>query len=304
MELVNIPSLDIQLASAVIAPESPRAAIVLIHGMAEHKERYFPFMTYLAEKGFACVIPDLRGHGASVPSEADLGYFGKKGRSKVIEDVLSVVQWTRNRYPGLKLFLFGHSMGSLIVRCFAKEYDAQIDGLMVCGSPSRNGAAGIGIFLTRVIGLFKGERYRSPMLENMSTGAYGKKFKGEALTNAWLSTNKANVQAYNNDPLCGFTFTVNGYRNGLFRLMKDIYSPKGWAVAHPGLPVHFIAGSDDPCIISIRKFSEAVSFLRARGYREVTSKVYPGLRHEILNEIGREDVFRDVLARLDGWLSR
>ena len=95
MELVNIPSLDIQLASAVIAPESPRAAVVLIHGMAEHKERYFPFMTYLAEKGFACVIPDLRGHGASVPSEADLGYFGKKGRSKALNCSSSGTAWAR-----------------------------------------------------------------------------------------------------------------------------------------------------------------------------------------------------------------
>lgn len=301
MELVNIPSLDIQLASAVIAPESPRAAVVLIHGMAEHKERYFPFMTYLAEKGFACVIPDLRGHGASVPSEADLGYFGKKGRSKVIEDVLSVVQWTRNRYPGLKLFLFGHSMGSLIVRCFAKEYDAQIDGLMVCGSPSRNGAAGIGIFLTRVIGLFKGERYRSPMLENLSTGAYEKKFKGEALTNAWLSTNKANVQAYNNDPLCGFRFTVNGYRV-LLQLLRDTYAEKGWTVAAPKLPVHFICGSEDPCIGSLKKFASAVSFMRSRGYTTVTSKVYPKMRHEILNELGKEDVWRDAEQILSNWL--
>ena len=112
------------------------------------------------------------------------------------------------------------------------------------------------------------------------------------------------MQAYNNDPLCGFVFTVNGYRNGLFRLMKDIYSPEGWNVTKPDLPVHFIAGAEDPCIINLKKFSQAVSFLRARGYREVTSQVYPKMRHEILNEIGREDVWRDVRERLDGWLAR
>ena len=112
------------------------------------------------------------------------------------------------------------------------------------------------------------------------------------------------MQAYNNDPLCGFVFTVNGYQNGLFRLMKDIYSPEGWAVKKPDLPVHFIAGAEDPCIVSIKKFSRAVSFLRARGYREVTSQVYPKMRHEILNEIGRETVWRDVRDRLDGWLAR
>ncbi len=301
MNLTTVSSPDIQLSTAVIAPESPKAAVVLIHGMAEHKERYFPFMTYLSEQGYACVIPDLRGHGATAASAEDLGYFGKKARTGIIKDVLSVVQWTRNQYPGLKLFLFGHSMGSLIVRCFIKEYDSQIDGLVVCGSPSKNGAAGTGVFLTRVIGLFKGERYRSPMLEKMSTGAYEKKFKAEGLTNAWLSTNKANVQAYNNDPLCGFPFTVNGYR-ALMQLLRDTYSEKGWTVTAPKLPIHFIAGAEDPCIVSMKKFAQAVSFLRNRGYAQVTSKVYPKMRHEILNELGKEDVWRDVAEILGTWL--
>ena len=284
----------------VIAPEKPQAAVVLVHGMAEHKKRYFPFMTWLSEQGFACVITDLRGHGADVPAD-DLGYFGKKGNELLVEDTLEVVRWTKSRYPGLKVFLFGHSMGSLIVRCFAKKYDAQIDGLAVCGSPSKNSAAGSGIILTQLICLFKGKRYRSPLLEKLSTGAYEKKFAAEGLTNAWLSTNKANVQAYNNDPLCGFRFTANGYQ-GLMRLMQDTYDPDDWTVANPALPVHFIAGSDDPCIGSIKQFSQAVSFFRSRGYRTVTSKIYPGMRHEILNELGKEEVWRDVAAILKSWL--
>ena len=306
MRSITIPgaSDDVQLSTLVIAPESPKAVFQLVHGMAEHKKRYIPFMNYLSEKGYACVINDLRGHGESVASPEDLGYMGKGGMRSLVDDVHNVTAWAKEQYPGLPVFLLGHSMGSMIVRSYLKRYDMDIDGLIVCGSPSSNPAAGLGDFIAGCIGLFKGERYRSAFLADLSTGSYDRRFKADGLKNSWLSTNRANVQAYNNDPLCGFTFTVNGYRNGLFRLMKDIYSPKGWAVAHPGLPVHFIAGSDDPCIVSIRKFSEAVSFLRARGYREVTSKVYPGLRHEILNEIGREDVFRDVLARLDGWLSR
>ena len=284
----------------VISPENPKAAVVLVHGMAEHKKRYFPFMTWLSEQGFACVITDLRGHGADVPAD-DLGYFGKKGNELLIEDTLEVVRWTKSQYPGLKVFLFGHSMGSLIVRCFAKKFDAQIDGRVVCGSPSKNSAAGPGIILTQLIGLFKGKRYRSPLLEKLSTGAYEKRFAAEGLTNAWLSTNKANVQAYNNDPLCGFRFTANGYQ-GLMRLMQDTYDPDDWTVANPALPVHFIAGSEDPCIGSIKQFSEAVSFFRSRGYKTVTSKIYPGMRHEILNELGKEEVWRDVVAVLESWL--
>ena len=149
-----------------------------------------------------------------------------------------------------------------------------------------------------------GQRYRSQFLADLCTGNNDKKFASDGIKNAWLSVNRANVEAYNNDPLCGFVFTVNGYRNGLFKLMKDIYSPDGWPVTKPDMPIHFIAGADDPCIINLKKFSQAVSFLRNRGYREVTSQVYPGMRHEILNETGREDVWRDVRTRLDGWLAR
>ena len=301
MNLFTIPSADVQLSAAVAAPENPKAVVVLVHGMAEHKERYFPFMNYLAETGFACVITDLRGHGASAAFPDDLGYFGKKGRQALTDDTLCVIRWARQQYPGRKVFLFGHSMGSLIVRCFIKQYDGEIDGLVVCGSPSPVSIAGAGVFLTRVIGLFKGQRYRSPLLENMSTGAYNKKFKSEGIANAWLSTNKANVQAYNNDPLCGFRFTVNGYRT-LMQLLKDTYAEKDWKMANPSLPVHFIAGSNDPCIGSVKKFSGAVSFLRGRGYSRVTSQVYKGLRHEILNELGREDVWRDVQSILNSWL--
>ena len=306
METFTVPGASdgVQLSTLVIAPESPKAVLQLVHGMAEHKERYIPFMTFLSESGYACVINDLRGHGASVASKADLGYMGKGGMKGLVDDVHLVTDWIKDRYPGLPVFLFGHSMGSMIVRSYLKHYDKDIAGLIVCGSPSKNPAAGLGDAIAATIGFFRGQRHRSDLLAQLSTGGNDKPFREEGLRNAWLSTNKANVHAYNNDPLCGFAFTVNGYRNGLFRLMKDIYSTDGWVVANPELPVHFIAGSEDPCIISIKKFSEAVSFLRKRGYKEVSSQVYPKMRHEILNETGREDVWRDVRSRLDGWLQR
>lgn len=306
METLTLPGASdrVQLSTLVIAPESPKAVLQLVHGMAEHKERYIPFMTFLSESGYACVINDLRGHGASVSSKEDLGYLGKDGMHGLVEDEYQVTRWIKERFPGLPVYLFGHSMGSMIVRSYLKRHDTDIAGLIVCGSPSRNPAAGLGDAIAAAIGLFRGQRHRSALLAQLSTGGNDKPFKDEGIRNAWLSANRANVQAYNNDPLCGFPFTVNGYRNGLFRLMKDIYSPEGWIVAHPDLPVHFIAGAEDPCIISIKKFSEAVSFLRDRGYQEVTSRIYPKMRHEILNETGREDVWRDVRTRLDTWLAR
>ena len=291
------------LATAVIEPaDSPKAVLVLVHGMAEHKERYYPFMTYLSEQGYACIITDLRGHGASVKDREDLGFFGRKGKKWLIEDTRNVIAWARKRYPSSPVYLMGHSMGSLIVRCFVKRYDSEIAGLIVCGSPSKVSIAPIGIFLTRCIGLFKGKRFRSAMLEQMSTGGYNKAFLSEGLPNAWLSTNKANVMAYNNDPLCGFRFTVNGYRT-LMQLLVDCYSASGLVMSHPSLPVHFIAGSEDPCIGSLKQFSQAVGFFLKRGYSRVSSRVFPGMRHEILNETGREAVWQEVESVLNSWSS-
>lgn len=301
MNTYSIPgsSDGVNLATVTIAPENPVAVIQIVHGMAEHKERYFPLMNFLAGKGYACVICDLRGHGGSVSGPEDLGYMGKGGSKGLVDDVHEITLWAKKIFPDLPYFLFGHSMGSMIVRSYAKRYDSDIDGLFVCGSPSKNSAAGLGDFIAGVIGLFRGQRYRSAFLAGLCTGNNDKPFYREGIKNAWLSTNRDNVAAYNEDPLCGFTFTVNGYRNGLFRLMKDIYSPKGWAVANPDMPVLFIAGSDDPCIISTKKFSDAVSFMRKVGYHNVSSKLYPGMRHEILQETDRQTVWQDILDSME-----
>ena len=292
---------ELLLQAASIAPENPKAVVVLVHGMAEHKERYYPFMTYLSQQGYACVIYDQRGHGATAQNSDDLGYFGKKGMKTLIEDTANVVRHAKEQFPGLKVILFGHSMGSMVVRCYCKKYDAEINGLLVCGSPSKNPVAGLGIFVTRVMQLFKGDRYRSKDVAMMMFGKHEKKFKAEGMRNSWLSENRANVQEYNEDPLCGFRFTLNGYRV-VMQLLKNTYSAKGWEVNNPDLPVHFIAGSNDPCINSINQFAKAVSFFRDRGYRRVSSKLYPGMRHEVLNEIGKEEVWKDVETVFNSWL--
>jgi alpha-beta hydrolase superfamily lysophospholipase len=301
MTTLTIPSGDLQLQAAVIAPENPKAVVVFVHGMAEHKERYYPFMTYLCEQGFACVIYDQRGHGATAVNPDDLGYFGKNGVKKLVEDTRTVIHWTRQQYAGLKLFLLGHSMGSMVVRCYTKKYDREIDGLVVCGSPSNNPVAGLGILVTHVFQLFKGERHRSKTVALMMFGPHVKKFKDEGIHNAWLSTNKVNVQEYNDDPLCGFKFTLNGYRV-VMQLIRETYSPNGWAVKNPEMPVHFLAGSEDPCIITRKDFDKAVEFFRDRGYKKVSAKVYTGMRHEVLNELGKESVWEDVGDVLKSWL--
>ena len=160
----------LQLQARLIAPEKPKAVVVLVHGMAEHKERYYPFMTWLSEMGYACLITDLRGHGATVTTPDDLGHFGKNALQALVEDTCSVLRYAHQLYPGLKVFLFGHSMGSMVVRATLKRQPELLDGLIVCGSPSKNPAAGLGIFLTQLIRIFRGDRHRSMTIAVMMFG--------------------------------------------------------------------------------------------------------------------------------------
>ena len=302
IESFTLPSArdGLPLSVCVALPEGDiRALVQLAHGMAEHKERYLPFMEYLAENGYAAIINDHRGHGGSVKSKDDLGYFYQDGANALVDDLHQLTLYFKARYPGKKLFLFGHSMGSLAVRVYRQRFDGDIDGLVVCGSPGANPATGAGLILNRLMTLLRGERYRSPLFTAMATGGYSKAYPNEGSANAWLSVNPENVRRYDADPLCGFPFTLNGYR-ALLELMRDTYRPV--PAGNPELPVHFISGAGDPCAPDRKGFEQAVQRVKADGYRKVTSKLYEGMRHELLNETDRQTVYGDLLALFEGWM--
>lgn len=285
---------DLDLQVLMYTPEEkPKAILQMVHGMCEHKERYIPFMEFICSQGYACVMHDHRGHGASVKSQDDLGYFYQGGAEAIVDDILKVNSEIHQTFTGTPVYLFGHSMGSLAVRCYTKTYDNSISGLIVCGSPSRNPAAGVGKFLTSIISGLKGDRNRPEFIQKIAFEGFNKRFSSEG-PNAWLSTDKAVVEKYNSNPLCSFQFTANGFI-GLFDLMKDCYDSQGWLVSKPDLPVLFIAGEDDPCISGTKEFEDAVSFFRSAGYSNVSSRLYKGMRHEILNETDKDIVWNDIL---------
>ncbi len=286
---------DLRISALAVVPEGKvRAIVQLVHGMCEHKERYIPFMEYLAENGFVSVIHDQRGHGESVVNEADLGYMYGGGAGALLQDILTVNNMIRKEYPGLPLVLFGHSMGSLEVRAFASEHDDMIDMLVVCGSPSKNAGRAVGAAIASLEGKVRGTSHRSGLLTSMSVGSYAKRFKNEGNPLAWLSANKENVKAYAESEFCGFMFTDDAYQ-ALFDLMKRAYDKKHWKCTNQEMPVLFISGEDDPCMGSIRKFAQAVRYLREAGYHDVRGKVYRDMRHEILNETEKEKVWTDVV---------
>ena len=304
IETIKSVSDDLTIKVLSVFPEvqQPKAVLQIVHGMCEHKERYVPFMEYMASNGYACVIHDHRGHGETVYGADDLGYFYKGGYRAAVDDVLEVTLYAKKRFPGIPFFLFGHSMGSMIVRSYAKRYDSYLSCLIVCGSPSYNPAAGIGKALASLVGFFCGERFRPALLQKIAFGAFNKGIAEPHSPNAWICTDEEVVRTYDKDPLCNFRFTANGFRN-LFALMQDCYSSRDWKPDSPSMPVFFIAGENDPCIAGLENFRKAVDFIEKVGYTSVSSRTYPGMRHEILNEKDKAIVWQDVLRWLDSCTS-
>ena len=286
----------LKLGIAITVPaEAPKGIVQFSHGMAEHKERYFDFMNYLSGHGYVCVIHDHRGHGESVKAEADRGYFYTENEQAIIEDLHTVNKFIRNMYPDIPVFLFSHSMGTLVARGFLKKYDSEIEKIVLCGPPTHNAAAGIGLALAKVSKAFHSENAPAKMLNAMAFSGFN---AGNAAPNGWLSQNEANVAQYNADPLCGFLFTTNGFIN-LFKLQKNAFDKRGWTVNNPALPIFLIAGEDDLVIRSGRKFDDLGQFLTEVGYADIRSRLYEHMRHEILNETDRQTVYRDVLDFLN-----
>lgn len=290
----------LRLALMLVVPEcAPRAIVQIAHGMCEHKERYAPFMEYLAARGCACVINDHRGHGASVRDPGDLGYFYENGDWALTEDLHQITLWAREKWPGISLFLLGHSMGSLAVRAYCKDYDRDIDALVVCGSPGENPASGFGLALIRLLILLRGDRHRSALICKLTTGSFSAAAKKRLGGGSWISANPENVAAYVADPLCNFNFTLNGYQ-ALMRLMIRAYGIGMDRVGYkpergrPDLPIHFYSGADDTCAPNRAGFDNAVNRMKKAGYTDVTGCMFPGLRHEILNERNREEVFERI----------
>ena len=287
-----------ELKGVLLIPEgSPKGIVQLVHGMTEHKYRYRDLMNFLVEKGYVVVAHDHRGHGESVQNDEDLGWFGDDTSKAIVEDCVQVTKYVRERFPNLPLTLYGHSMGSLVVRCYIRDYDEYIDKLVVSGSPSVNPMLGGGIRLTGMLAKVYGPRHRSNLLRYLTTGKGDAQMKNKG-GGSWLTRDTALAEASKKDPKCGYAFTCNGFMN-LFLLMKYAYQREGYQVKNPNLPIHFISGGEDVVMENEVKWMQAIEVLREAGYTNVTGKLYEGMRHEIHNELDRELVFADVLAFLE-----
>ena len=253
-------------------------------------------MKYLAENGYACFINDHRGHGKSLKNKEDIGYFYENEAEAVIEDLYQITRYLKEKFKEKEIILFGHSMGSMIVRKYIAKYDNKIDGLIVCGSPSKNVNAKLGLAIVKTMEVFKGEKYRSKFIKNLMFNGYD---KDDKLKNSWICNNREIVEKYNADELCQYDYTLNGFEN-IIKLMIDIYNPKIYRKNNLKLPIYFIAGSDDPVISSIKAWYKAQTFLKNLGYTNISSDLYENMSHEILNELENKTVYEDIL----NWINK
>ncbi len=283
------------LAAYRLVPEKPIAMVQISHGMCEYFLRYEEFATFLAKNGFLVFGHDHLGHGNSAPSADDLGFTASGGAADhLVEDVFRLSQKMRTDYPSLPLILFGHSMGSFIAREVLARHGGLYRAAVICGTGGPDTPAAAGKLLASLLIKLRGERHRSALLKSIAFAGYNKKFPQPCDRNAWLTRDTAVVDRYNADPLCSYTFSTRAYHD-LFTLV-DWVSKKNHARRIPKkLPLLVVSGEDDPVGAWGKGVNKVYDRLVAAGVTDVTCKLYPEMRHEILNEEGKEQVWSDLL---------
>jgi len=274
----------------------PKAVLQLVHGIAEFVERYDTFANYLTEQGFVVVAEDHMGHGQSINGDGIQGYF-HGGWFNAVADTYHLLSETRKEYPELPYILFGHSMGSFMARTILCKYpDSGISAAVICGTAWQPAfALPVLIKVIEAMNKKNGETAPNQKLNDMVFGSYNKKVEHKRTTHDWLTRDDAIVDAYIDHPLCGFIPS-----GGLLRdMMTGIYyieQKENLANMRKDLPVFFIAGVEDPVGSYGKGVQQAADAFRKAGMTDVQLKLYPQCRHEILNELNKEEVFADVTA--------
>lgn len=289
-----------QIHGVSYIPQTPvRAILQITHGMVEYIERYEEFATYLTSHGFLVTGHDHLGHGFSVNSREDWGYFCKKnGNQVLIDDIYQLMKLTKTKYPSLPYFLLGHSMGSFYARQFLCSHGSQLTGAIIMGTGFQPAfLVSMGKFLCSFIALFKGWKYRCTFVDNMAFGSYNKKFLPARTSRDWLSKDEKKVDEYLAEPRCNFTFTLNAYYN-MFHGISTLYKKEFLSRIPKNLPLFFVSGSEDPVGDFSKGVKAAADSLKEVGLTNITLKLYENDRHEILNEIDRQVVYEDLLSWL------
>lgn len=275
-----------------------RAVVIIHHGMAEHINRYTDYVKHLTDMGYAVFMYDMANHGKSNQKTELLGYFGENdGYKNLVKDLKTVYDLAKKEFPDKKIIMFGHSMGSFIVRCFDCAYPGASDASVYMGTGGSNPAAGMGKAISNLIASIKGSTYKSKMLDKITFGSFNKKTDKKTSFD-WLTRDSAIVQKYIDDDYCGFLFTVKGM-NDLVNLNVWANSAECYNTVKKDLPILLVSGADDPVGAYSKGINEVADKMKASGHTNVTVKLFPGCRHEVLNETNRQEVYEGIDAFLN-----
>ena len=293
--------------SAVTRPQVPGAArprgiIVIAHGMAEHASRYARFAASAVEEGYAVLAGDHRGHGATA-APGGFGFVAEKGGwERVVADMGTVLDAARRAWPDVPVFLMGHSWGSFLARDLAARRGGELAGLILLGTGTGIGAlAGPAVAICAGESRLRGPRHPSRLLNALAFGPYQRHFAPNRTEADWISRDVHEVDRYVADPWCGFVCTASFFRD-LVAGGRAVNTAAHAAAVPAQLPMLLASGDRDPVGAMGRGVQRSATLYRRAGVREVCVILYPGGRHELLNETNRDQVTGDILTWIDGHL--
>lgn len=276
-----------------------KGVVQLVHGMEEFIGRYDEFANFLADNGFIVVGHDHLGHGNSVKDDSELGNLGcKNGWFRLAEDIHILQNKIKEEYPDIPYFIMGHSMGSLLTRTYATIYNDNVTGIIISGtSGQKNGMLYLGVLLANIIKAFKGEKYKSKLLERAVTGSFNNNFKPTRTEADWTTSDEKRVDEYMSVAKPDRKFTVESYLQ-LFKgsiYLNDMRKIKNT----PNIPILIFSGDKDPVGANGKGVKRVYNILKEAGVENITLKLFKDGRHEMLNEVNREEVFEFVLNWLE-----
>lgn len=287
-------------ARMCVPDAEPRAIVQIIHGIAEYIGRYDEFMSFLADNGIIAVGTDHLGHGKSIECEEQTGFFAyDNGWDYVVRDEEVLRLAMHENYPELPIIVFGHSMGSFMTRTLLIRYPDAFNAAIISGTGNQ-GAALVngGLFMGNLVTGLRGAHHYSKFLNNLAFGSYNKIYDNPKTEYDWLSRDEANVQKYIDDPLCGFIPSCSLFRD-MMTGVKFITDKKNLTAMNKDMPVYFMSGDMDPVGECGKGVQKAYNNFLEAGMKDVSIKLYPGGRHEMLNEINKDEVYADILAWLN-----
>ena len=278
----------------------PRAVVQIAHGIAEHIDRYRPFMEFLADNGFVAAGNDHLGHGKSIRVPKEQGFFAEKdGWWRVVDDMDKLHGIMSKEYPELPYVLFGHSMGSYLTRTYLIKHPDRYDAVILSGTGHQSPALVLGgNAAASVMAKLNGAIGDGAKLDSLAFGTYLSKIENPRTKFDWLSRDTEQVDKYIADPLCGFVGKIGLYRD-MMQGIKFITSEKNIAQMNKEKPVYFMSGDSDPVGDYGKGVERAYKAFCNAGLHDVFMRLYPGGRHEMLNETNKEQVYQDIL----NWLN-